>query len=89
MRDFYKPITPPPEAIHKEISNGECRVIIAPTRWRKSGTSYKVTEGCAYCTTCGWDTPLMFSLVAIEAVARKHLGMVVSTNSKPSKEGMK
>ena len=77
---------PPEEATHLEISNGSHTVWVVPLKWKTFKGKTWVTEACAHCKTCGWDTPILFSLSATESAARRHLDLLVLNNTKPGVE---
>ena len=74
----YMPKLPPVEARHREMSNGKCKVLLIPIKWRRYKGVVTVTEACAICKTCGWDTPTMFSMNRVESATRRHLGLLQS-----------
>jgi len=68
-----------------EISNGDHVVVVVAVRSRMMKGRLMINQACAYCKTCGWDTPTLFSIMAVDAVARRHLGLVTSAEA-PTQE---
>lgn len=66
----------PDEARHIELSNGDHTVIVVPLKWRNLNGKCFVQRTMAYCKTCGWDTPTLFSKMAAETAGRRHLGLI-------------
>jgi hypothetical protein len=69
----YDPKSPPKGLEHKELTNGSCVVMVMPKRWSRYNSDIIINEAVAYCKTCDWDTPILFSMSAVEAAAKEHL----------------